>query len=313
MAVSGSIDFGQTRDDAITEALELIGVLGEGESPNANQLSSCARTLNLMIKAWQGRGVNIFAVETVYVFLAKDTSSYTLNASGDHSTNSYVSTTLSAAASSGASTITVSTITGMSNGDFIGVELDDGTLDWTTINGAPSGSTVTLTATLDSAAASGNRVFVYTTKANRPLKVLEAYRRTAQGIDVPLDVTTDRAYHLLADKNTDGVVNTVYYDPQITSPTLYVWPQTSEVTDVIMLRVKRTLNDLDSATDDIDFPQEWYHAIALNLALHLCPKYGVSSEVFNQLGKLALQALFDAESHDTEHEFKLFPDHEGTM
>jgi len=55
MATSGSIDFATTRDDIITEALEQLGVLGEGESPSAAQLTSCSRTLNMMLKAWQAQ------------------------------------------------------------------------------------------------------------------------------------------------------------------------------------------------------------------------------------------------------------------
>jgi len=62
MATSGSIDFAATRDDIITEALEQLGALGEGESPNAAQLASCGRTLNMLVKAWQGEGLNLFAL-----------------------------------------------------------------------------------------------------------------------------------------------------------------------------------------------------------------------------------------------------------
>ena len=76
-----------------------------------------------------------------------------------------------------------------------------------------------------------------------------------------------------------------------------------------MLRVKRSLNDLDSASDDLDYPQEWYHAIALNLALQLCPKYGVSSEVFNQLGRMASAAYMTASADDSEGEFRLYPEY----
>lgn len=57
----------------------------------------------------------------------------------------------------------VDSITGFANGDIIGVQLDATTkgfkdIHWTTINGAPTGSTITLTTGLPSAAADGNEL-----------------------------------------------------------------------------------------------------------------------------------------------------------
>ena len=70
-------------------------------------------------------------------------------------------TTLTANGSGGATTLTVNSITGLASGDVIGVKLDTGLYHFTTINGAPSGSTVTLTAALPGSgvvATSGNAV-----------------------------------------------------------------------------------------------------------------------------------------------------------
>ncbi|MDO8969906.1 MAG: hypothetical protein Q7U74_04400, partial [Saprospiraceae bacterium] len=71
------------------------------------------------------------------------------------------STTLSANASGGDVTITVASITGIASGDIIGVKLNTGLYHFTTVNGAPAGSTVTLTAALPGTgvvATSGNAV-----------------------------------------------------------------------------------------------------------------------------------------------------------
>lgn len=69
-------------------------------------------------------------------------------------------TTTSASSAIGGSTVTVTTVTGITSGDIIGVVQDDGSTHWTTVNGAPAGSVVTLSAVLTSAVASGNRVVV---------------------------------------------------------------------------------------------------------------------------------------------------------
>ena len=103
MPTSGSINLSASRDDIITEALELLGVLAEGDSPTAAQLTSCARTLNYMVKTWQADGINLFAVQQAYLFLIKNQSVYSLlSTTTDHYTASFVETTTSAAAVSGA-------------------------------------------------------------------------------------------------------------------------------------------------------------------------------------------------------------------
>lgn len=79
-----------------------------------------------------------------------------------------VDTTLTADASSGNLTITVADIAGIASGDVIGVKLNTGLYHFTTVNGAPSGSTVTLTAALSGTgvvATSGNAVVVNLWKA----------------------------------------------------------------------------------------------------------------------------------------------------
>lgn len=67
------------------------------------------------------------------------------------------STTLSSGAASGASSIFVNSITGISSGDTLVIRSDTA-LDFIKVNGAPSGSTITLTETLNSAFASGSVV-----------------------------------------------------------------------------------------------------------------------------------------------------------
>lgn len=59
---------------------------------------------------------------------------------------------------SGATTVTLSAVAGITTGDIIGINQDDRTTHWTTVNGAPVGNVVTLTAALTANAASGSRV-----------------------------------------------------------------------------------------------------------------------------------------------------------
>ncbi len=50
MSTSGIAYNTSSTVDIITEALEMLGVLGEGEDPVADQISSSKRTLNGLIK-----------------------------------------------------------------------------------------------------------------------------------------------------------------------------------------------------------------------------------------------------------------------
>ena len=72
-------------------------------------------------------------------------------------------TTIATAGSAGDSTITVTSISDMSDIQQISIQLDNGNLQVTTINGTPSGTTVTLTDKLTGSVAVGNYVAVSTT------------------------------------------------------------------------------------------------------------------------------------------------------
>jgi len=68
-------------------------------------------------------------------------------------------TTLSALAVKGATEIEVTSVSGISDADKIVVELDNGAYIWTTVDGTPDGTTVTLTHGLTGHAATGNTVY----------------------------------------------------------------------------------------------------------------------------------------------------------
>ena len=307
MATSGSIDFSATRDDIITESLELLGVLGEGEAANTDQLTSCARSLNMLVKTWQAEGLNLFAMQQAYLFLEVDTSSYLLP--GAHWTTSFSETTLAADAALGASTITVASAANISDADFIGI-YQDGTMLWTTVNGAPAGAVVTLTDVLTAAASSGAVVYSYTTAATRPMALLEAVVHQFNSTDLPIEIVSRQEYHYQPLKTTDGRVVEIYYDPQVAAGRLYVWPESDDPRNYLKINVQRTLDDLDDAADDVDFPQEWFLPLAYNLAMALIPKYGTDKQRAAQIGSLATHWYDMALGFDREQVSVMFAPHD---
>jgi hypothetical protein len=176
MASSGVVTFTVNESDIITDAMEDIGALGVGESLEADQVATCRRKLNMIAKQWSGNadyapGFRMWTRRRATVFLQKDQVAYALGPSGDNASESYVTSTLATGAALGAGTITLASAAGISDTMYIGVLLNTGFFQWTTVNGAPAGAVVTLTNVLTAAAAAGARVFAYTTKMRRPLKI----------------------------------------------------------------------------------------------------------------------------------------------
>ena len=308
MSTSGSIDFSVSRDDIIEEALMTIGVLPEGGAPTADQLTDHARTLNIMVKAMVGRGINLWAVDKVTLFLEEDKIAYTTGTDHIALTSGVTRTALAAAAASSATTISVDSATGISTGYAVGIELDDGTVQWTTVNGAPSGTTVTLTTALTGAAAIDNVVYVYIAKVNalRIKSILDVTRKTKDLQEIPIEIIARTDYHNLPIKTATGKVNQIQFQPNLASSIISVYNEPDDETETLEMLCKRTLEDFDAAGDTPDFPQEWYEALYLGLAYRLSRKYRLSLGERNTLRDEAGFALIEAEGWDREQGTSIF-------
>ena len=274
----GSYDFTISAREIAEISLGDIGVFDPGEPIGVQDLAIAMRKLNLIVKQWMGMGdfapgLKMWSRKRGYIFLAQGEPEYSIGPSGDHSARSYVDTTLSAGAALGAGTLTVSSIVGMATTNNIGIELADGSLFWTTINGAPSGSTVTLMDTLTGAANSGARVFVYTTKMIRPLQILTALLRDDQGNDSPIAAMDLPAFESIADKNALGDLSRFYYESQLTNGTLFLDAGPNDVTKVIRLTYLAPIEDIDTENDDVDLPQHWFRPLCAQLSIDLAPTF----------------------------------------
>lgn len=297
MATSGSTDFTLTRDELLLGALRLVGKSGRGKTASAADIADAAEALELMGKQLQGTGVHLWKTQEATLFVNKGTASYSLPSW--HCTQSYVSTTMKVAGVATDATIDVAAITGMTSADYIGIELDDGTMQWTTINGAPSGDTVTLTVALTGAAAIGNTVYAYTTQIVRPLKALSARRIGTS--DIPIDVVSKDEYLSLPNKTSNGEVNQVYYDPQLTTAKLYIWPTGNAADDRVQITFMMPIEDFDSSNINPDFPQEWLLALKFGIASLLGPEYGIALDRQMYLDSRAAAFLMMASEFDEEY------------
>lgn len=312
MATSGTAVFSLNRDELIKAALRKIGAFESGETPDAESIQDASDALNVMVKHWQSTGIHIWRAEEAVLFPQIDQVRYVLG-STDHATETYVETALSSAALTGASTIVLDTVTGVATTYYIGVQVDDGTLHWTTVNGAPSGTTVTLTAALPDSAAAGNLVLVYQTKLVRPLKILSARSYNfSSGIETPIEEMDRLEYQAMPNKTATGKVNGFYYDRRggaNSTGLIYLWPEPSSVDEAIKMTVARPIEDFTAAGDDADLPQEWMRAIEWGLADELADEYDVPEPKRTRIERRAAQYLQEANWWERELiSFQLVPD-----
>ncbi len=79
MATSNVTTFQMTRNEFIEAALRKCGVLAEGVSANANQLSTGQQAANLVIKALQTLGMQAWKKTSTTVTMVQDQTSYSIS------------------------------------------------------------------------------------------------------------------------------------------------------------------------------------------------------------------------------------------
>lgn len=275
MATSGSTTYSQTRIDLVKGALRLAGVLDGAEAPKAEDADAANAALNLYLKAFQSKAPQLWRQDQGVLFLTPGTESYNLGTGGDRATRQadFASTELAANAALGASTITVDSASGFTSGDQIGIELSDGTRQWTTVSGAPVGAVITLAAVLTGAASSGGTVYGYTTILSRPNRITHMVRR-CDSVDIEVQLVSRQEHFNAPTKTQEGSVLQAYYSPQITRGILYVWPTGADVNETLRFTYERTLEDMLANDDDFDLPQEWLECFKFGLAYRLALEFG---------------------------------------
>mgnify|MGYP001603974646 FL=1 len=310
MAVSGSSDFTRTRNQIIARSGRLIGAVRAGATLSAQEILDFSEALNAMVKRWQATpNMRVWTVTEGVLFPQASQYRYAIgSASTDHATETYYATTLSAAEASGQTVLSATSTTNMTVADNIGIVLDSGLLQWTTISSKTS-TTVTVATALTGAAASGNAVFNYTTKIVRPLKIVDARRYNIAGAtDTSISESQGALmarldYQNLPNKAQTGSIVRAFYDPQRESlGYLHLWQPPSAVTDLVKFTAHRPIMDFDAAGDTPDLPQEWIDPIVWNLALAMAPEYKVSDATYGRIERLAMKYLDDVAGFDREPE-----------
>lgn len=307
MATSGTTSYSCTEIDIITGALGKLGVLEDGQALNAGDVVTCRRNLNMIVKQWAAQtdfapGLKMWTRRRAYLFLQKGQTAYSIGPSGDEcAAESYVGTTLAAGVASGSSSIALASATGIASAMRIGVLLSTGSMQWTTVNGAPSGSTVLLTDALTASAALSATVYAYTTKPVRPFEILTAVNRNSDGDDTPMDPNLSLGeYEEIPTKSVLGTPSRIYFEAHKTSATAYLDKSPDDLTRVIRMVFLSQVEDSTAQSDDVDFPSEWYRALvgqlAMDSALDFSRPVSVDLKLFRDEGLAMARNAFPSKS-----------------
>ncbi len=297
MALSGTWSFTVVRDDIIREAMLNVGAIGEAEVPTAQEVTDCARKLNMMVKSWMGfqdfaPGLKMWERKRADMFLRSNQGVYVLGgnnsaqwaagvALAQYPGQTSTQTTLTASANAGASVVTVASSAAISIGDIIGVQ---GTVDfwWTAVSNVV-GNNITLAAPIVTNSSSGSLVYSYTTSGQRPLAIVTCVLRDSFNQDIPMNRMTLEDYEMLPTKaqpTYQSDPTAFYYESQFTnladnSPQgggrIYLdVGGAQDITKFLHIVYMRPIMDFNNPGDNPEYPQQWYRALCWGLSKEIC-------------------------------------------
>lgn len=294
MATSGSWNYSVDAAAVIKAAYEDLGVIEPGATVGSTDSAMALVRLNLIVKQWQGRtdfapGLKVWTRRRVALFLEYGQQEYLVGPASTDSrcATTWGHTTLDAAEAAGQTVISVAATTDsttnprssvtMTGSDIIGIEMDDGTMHWSTVSSISAGDTVTIGNATPSAAASGNHVYWFTSRAQRLIDIETALLRNASNnTDQPIDILRSAAEYDqgIPDKYSDGNPTCLLAEPLTLNTRILLDTQPNDMGYFLLLTAMYPAEDYDATTDDIAFPQEWYAALSWELAFRLCPSKG---------------------------------------
>jgi hypothetical protein len=332
--MAANTEYAVTRDNVILEALELLGALAEGESASSNQTTSCARTLNMLLKHWQGQGINLYAVRETFLFLIDGVGEYkqfdfngTTGLDVDRDMI-YVMEYQRIAFSESSTTVVLvneafnaglPVATAVAT-DVLGIPLEDGTMHWVEISAVGSSGAFSKSFTFSSHALAASTdpdttkdLIVATVYPGRPIKMLAgAVRHFYNDTERPIKFISPSDYNMQANKVSTGEPNQVMYNRETIVGDLRTWPVNDSPYKVLVMWAQVPMSDIDTdvgLNTNFGIPQEFYMAFAYSLAEALIPKYGIPPDMMNTIRSLAKHYRDEAFTYDTGESIEFEPEH----
>lgn len=305
MALSNTFNFAMVRDDFVRESMLNIGAIGEAEVATAQEVTDCARKLNMLVKQWMGKqdfapGLKMWTRQRADLFLSSTNNTYYLGPNAPianaanwaagvaalPSEDTYAQQQTSGTTAAGSPTLLFTNTSNFTAGDFVVVQLANGDTFSSTVLSISANVSVTMNANIPAgtSVSSGAYVWNYTTVGQRPLEIVTCILRDINNNDTPIDMMTIMEYEQLPSKeqpaNTADPTK-IYYESQFASGTNVSGPGVlyidvfgaQDVTKHLHIVYLRPVMDLNNPGDNVEYPQQWYRALSWGLSKEIAPMF----------------------------------------
>jgi hypothetical protein len=287
----------KTRTDIVNFALTILGVKAANEETQDADMALATEGLDDLVKSYQATGSHLWSRRSGTLFLTPAQRKYTigpqtqlLSTGGavnqntlDHATEEYTESTIVNAVLTGVSTVelpgtlnvTCDEDSVIKVGDFFGAMTSTGWW-WTKIKTIEPPNVMFENPILEDLAAATDVVW-YTLDIGKALRIPEARRVQGTGVnenEVPMNQLARSDYMDLPNKRSAGTPVQYYYNPQISTGELFLWPVSGILDRLVNFTFYRPISVFDNSASAADFPDEWIAALKYNLAIHMAPAYG---------------------------------------
>jgi hypothetical protein len=309
-----------TAANAIAAALRRLGVYDPNETINSTEETNALQVLNLILKEWSARGVDVHLRQDGYMFLDSKTRQ-TYSTASQYFATTHVTTQLDGTHVSGTTTLTVDSITGFSASSIILFKLANGTMHASTINGAPSGSSIVINAGAATDADDGAYVYSFTTAQRYSNQIQNLmYASTVMSNDDTLNtpiggthsevtIIRDAERAALSTPMQTGRPTLLHHRRKPTSSELMIWPVGGDPSvDRLFLVMVLPIMDMDTTSDNFWIPPEAHNALIWQLAAELASEYGIPEQEQRRLwatSEAKFQAFLDGYRENASVIFEL--------
>lgn len=287
----------------IEKSLRILRVLDRNQPLQADDRNDGIEALNQTASFIATQYNHLWLNQLCIVLCRANQPSYNIGDGGQYvvEQSKLLSLTTTASALAGATTLTLSSATGIADGYTIAVFNNNQQAFYTTVSGAPVGNMVTLAAPLPSDVASGNQVYAFESTVERPLRITNAQFADAINIsEIPIQPFSRNTYFDQPVKLTTGSCSNWYYDPQLSTGVLYLWPTPYSDTNVVRFTAQRPFKVAVNNIDSVDFPDEWHLCLAYMTAAALMDEYGLPMERQQAIQAKANECLMSCLSFDND-------------
>ena len=287
----------------IEKTLRILRVLDRNQPLQADDRNDALEALNQTTNYIATKYNHLWLEDLCIVLCKASRPSYDIGVGGQYVVrqDDLKTATTTVDALVGAASLTLSSASGIASGDTIAVLMDNQTSFFTTVNGAPVGNVVTLSDALIESVASGNTVYSFAEAAPRPLRIRNAqYADAFNNSEIPIQSFSRDTYFDQPVKQTSGSVSNWYYDPQLATGKLYLWPVPYADKNVVRFTAQRPFRVAVNNIDSVDFPEEWYLCIAYMTAAAMMDEYGLPSDKQQVIQAKADDYLMNCLSFDND-------------